>query len=418
MVLRFVFGLILVIWMGWWMSGCENTATQPLSGKSLVLVKFTDHPASVPENQRIRFSLRAVDSSASRKSTVFRKNSSIKSITSGKIVFFDLGIDRETLEQNLSDSTIQSQLEEFHANLPAMTSFEQYVGLQLQSVKIVTRNAGGIEQQGELEIANGMARGLFWLTEGMKSAAIGLFEDGNLVYVGNAEHFEAVAGDTAYAYIFLEYTGPISMDLFSPQNNDSTYDGFIAVSGNIQAGVNYPYDLLHLKMRVNDEYEQMAQVNYYGNFTTTALLTRRTNTIQVTARDPRTGETASGTVTVRFVGDFAALRATLSWDGPGDLDLSMKSPDSLECSPAQPNIGGMVMDVINYQGYGPESISVLQPVTGGYRVFVANRGQVIGVTATVRIYRYNPNSDMEELIDTQTHYFDNPNPWTVGVYQP
>jgi hypothetical protein len=263
-----------------------------------------------------------------------------------------------------------------------------------------------------------MARGMFWLTEGMKSAAIGLFEDGNLMYVGNAEHFEAVAGDTAYAYVFLEYTGPITMDLFSPRDNDSTYDGFVSVSGNIQAGTNYLYDMLHLKMRVNDEYEQMAQVDYYGNFTTTALLTRRSNTIQVTATDPHTGETASSSVTVRFVGEFPRLRAALSWDGLGDLDLFMKSPDSLECSPVQPNIGGMEMNVVNSQGYGPESISVVQPVTGGYRVYVMNSGQVTGVTATVRIYRYNPDSHQEELIDTQTHYFDNTNPWTVGVYQP
>ncbi len=415
---KWIFWFLGISLMGWLWLGCESNSLNPPGKGSLVVVRFVNESASLPSGKGTGFPLRILNQSAGSGAGKLARAVAQNEITGGKVVFFDLGIDWETLEQNLQDSVIMRQVEDFYSNMPPVTSFEQYVSLREQYVKIITRNVGGIEKQGELEIANGMARGMFLLTEGLKSASIGLLEGGNLLYVGDADQFEAHSGDTTYAYFYLQYTGPISLEILSPQDGDSLYDRVANVSGELRAGQNASFYDMEIKMLVNGEYQQKINADYNGLFYTTALLTRRTNSLQVSVKDTRTGQTASQTIQVQFLGDFPYLRAALSWDGFADLDLHMVSPDSLDCSALQPDIGGMFLDVGNNYAYGPESISLLQPTTGEYQVYVENRSQATGITATVTIFRYNPNTDREEIIDTQTHLFNTTGNWMVGSYQP
>ena len=123
--------------------------------------------------------------------------------------------------------------------------------------------------------------------------------------------------------------------------------------------------------------------------------------LQVTATDSA-GQTASCTTQVTAEGH--GLRVELTWDGPGNLDLHLHDPFNTpwftagDCwagnrtpiwDPASPAGQGAnpVLDWDNASGFGPEHITVEEPITwNGYTIAVAHHGGAAGRVATVRIF--------------------------------
>ncbi|GAB4326860.1 MAG: hypothetical protein Kow0037_00040 [Calditrichia bacterium] len=399
---------------------CEQQAVNPHSGNMApVVVRLLNGPppeaSQLPPNATTLL-LKTNNPALAGLARGFCKPGGTSLINSGKVVFFDLGISFEEFEQIESDTSLQKQADLIWKNMTPSTNFQDHIDLRVNYLDFLTSNRSSIEKEGNLEISNEMVRGEFFLTEGLKAATIGLFDSGEMYYLGDSEGlFMASPQDTSYIYIFLEYTGPLNLNLSLPPE---TPNRVLPIEGQIEATGYIDSERFHISMVVNQEYTQEIRPDFSGIFMSTAILTRRTNTITFTVLDTLTGRTASFQQTVQFTGEFPALRASLSWDGYGDLDLHMMAPDSSECYYLNPNIGGMVLDVDNTSGFGPENISVIAPQTGQYTVSVVNFGQVTGLTATVNIYRWNPNLDREDLIDTQTHFFGDTEPWMVGSYQP
>lgn len=342
------------------------------------------------------------------------KHHAAAAIDRAEVVFYDLGVDTATLFQNLQDPAIQQRVYELALqNDPA--TFEEWIQYGASLLDVITRNRSRIERRADLTISQDRARGEFRLQEGTKAALLGFFENGQFVYIGDSDFFEATPEDTAYVRVYMYFTGPIGVSIQSPPDGFSTTERVVLVFGG--AVGNGDLSALTGVLVINDSISQEIDIDSLGLFSTAAILPRRTNTLEVKVYDnPVSSHSASDRITVFFTGDFPALRATLTWDGYGDLDLHMIDPAGNECYFLNPSVGGMVLDVDNVNGFGPENISVVNQVTGIYTVFVENFGSITGLTATVKIFKYNPASGHEELIDEQTHLFSTPDPWDVGQY--
>lgn len=406
--------LLFVLFIFW---GCERNSSgpQPEGGSFVALQLVYGHPGGGAFDLTRR--LAGVPPAPGRRSQSFpglAKNNAAAAIDRAEVVFYDLGVDTATLYQNLQDPAIQQQVYELTLQTDPAT-FEEWIQYGASLLDVITRNRSRIERRADLTISQDRARGEFRLQEGYKAALLGFFESGQFVYLGDSEFFEATPEDTAYVTVYMYFTGPIGVSIQSPQDSFSTTERVVFVYG---AAVGSG-DLSGLTgvMVINDSISQQIAIDSAGFFNTAAILPRRTNTIEVTVIDSISANVrASDMVTVFFTGNFPALRATLSWDGFGDLDLHMLNPAGQECYFLNPSIGGMVLDVDNMAGFGPENISVVSQVTGVYTVFVENFSGTTGLTATVKIFRYNQLSGHEELIDEQTHLFATPDPWDVGQY--
>lgn len=406
-----ILSALLVFW------GCERNSSGPQQqgGPVVALQLVYNHPGGGAFD--LTRWLAGVPPAPGRRSQSFpglAKNHAAAAIDRAEVVFYDIGVDTATLFQNLQDPAIQQQVYELTMQTDPAT-FEEWIQYGASLLDVVTRNQSRIERRADLTISQDRARGEFRLQEGYKAALLGFFENGEFVYIGDSEFFEATPEDTAYVTVYMYFTGPIGVSIQSPQDSFSTTERVVLVYG---AAVGSG-DLSGLSgiLVINGSISQGIAIDSLGFFSTAAILTQRTNTLEVTVFDSlSSNNSASDMVTVFFTGNFPALRATLSWDGYGDLDLHMLDPAGNECYFLNPSIGGMVLDVDNVSGFGPENISVVSQVTGIYTVFVENFSGTTGLTATVKIFKYNQVSGQEELIDEQTHLFSTPDPWDVGQY--
>ncbi|NIT55341.1 MAG: hypothetical protein GWN00_03615 [Aliifodinibius sp.] len=239
------------------------------------------------------------------------------------------------------------------------------------------------------------------------------------MYFGTPESpIYASPDDTTFVNLFLSYAGPLDLVITLPEDNFSTTQRVIPIEGTVRSGQEVDYSSLSATLSVNDNISQKIAIDTLsGFFFTSALLPQRNNRIEVSVADSINNQLVSDQITVSFTGTFPFLRAALSWDGQADLDLHMINPNGLECYFSNPQVGGMELDVDNTSGFGPENISVTtDTIPGLYNVFVRNFSSTLGITANVKIFKYNPNIDEEELIDEQSRLFSDVNDWIVGDY--
>jgi len=186
--------------------------------------------------------------------------------------------------------------------------------------------------------------------------------------------------------------GPEVRITFPP--NDTTFTtNVIDVSGTVGD------DTVSTVILILDEVFQTIAVDN-RDFSNPVVLSVGMNKIIVEATN--SDGTRSDMVTVEFQGDSTALRATLIWDtNDTDMDLQMENPNGEVCSFVNPVIGGMKLDVDDADGFGPENISVNQPISGEYITRVVNfsASAGFGTTATVYIFRD------EILIKIRSHTF-------------
>lgn len=197
------------------------------------------------------------------------------------------------------------------------------------------------------------------------------------------------------------------VQITAPTTNSTFFTNVAIISGTVQP------DTVATATLIVNGFAQLIPVTN-GTFSNAAVLSVGTNTISVAARN--SDGVGADVVTVNFQGTPAALRATLTWDtGNTDMDLQMVNPNGDVCSFINPSIAGMTLDVDDANGFGPENISVNQPITGNYTVRVVNFSAAAGYGTTATVYIFKN----ETLIDTQVHTFsasDANNTWQVGIY--
>ena len=113
----------------------------------------------------------------------------------------------------------------------------------------------------------------------------------------------------------------------------------------------------------------------YGTFSDLIILTTGGNGIRFYAAN-ELGFTISQQFVVAWQppGDIL-FRATLTWDGSGDMDLHVQDPNNEHCYYSNKTIGTGFLDVDNTTAYGPENFTCIvyegnQPVPGTYHVWV------------------------------------------------
>ena len=279
-------------------------------------------------------------------------------------------------ESALIDTTNQDSTKDFLDNVVRM--FQSYTGDKY-------RFAGEFT----LEIDGSVARGTINAKPGLNYFFIALREQGTTQLW--FERFFTVSENEELNTICFG-CGPEVRITFPPEDTTFTTN-VINVSGTVGD------DTVSTAKLILGEVSQTIPVNN-GQFSNPVVLSVGTNTIIVQASNA--DGTGSDRVTVEFQGDSTALRATLIWDTNGtDMDLQMENPNGEVCSFVNPEIGGMKLDVDDADGFGPENISVNQPISGEYITRVVNfsASAGFGTTATVYIFRD------ETLLEIRNHTF-------------
>ncbi|RMI14525.1 MAG: hypothetical protein D6681_05130, partial [Calditrichaeota bacterium] len=243
----------------------------------------------------------------------------------------------------------------------------------------------------ELEVENGVARGVVRVDPGWHFFLIALrerhvtrFSDGKFFFVRPLEENHLCFGCDGLPL------APV-VQISSPEDSSVSTLRVIPVRGTVSDDT-----ISTATLTINGQ-SQTIPVDG-GIFNNPVVLSADTNIIRVEAANEF--GVGSDEVMVIFQGQAAVMRANLTWDTDGtDMDLHMINPAGVECFFAARNVGGMELDVDDIDGFGPENISVIEPVPGNYIVRVVNFTGPggFGTTATVRIFKNG------QLIDTQRH---------------
>jgi len=126
-------------------------------------------------------------------------------------------------------------------------------------------------------------------------------------------------------------------------------------------------------------YSQNISLDAKGRFYGKVVLRAGENTIKLRAKN------SNKTISIKLDREPVELRATLVWDGSGDIDLYMTHNGST-CSYTNKNTSGMTLDVDNTSSYGPENIYVKE-ASGSYAISVRNYSGATGRTATIYIFK-------------------------------
>lgn len=320
------------------------------------------------------------------KINVFRKNSANRAaIDEVKVLVLDMSQWQSEAEfrqaweamneSALIDTTNQDSTKDFWENVVRM--FQSYTGDKY-------RFAGEFT----LEIDGSVARGTINAKPGLNYFLIALREQATTQFW--FERFLVV--DESQENTLCIGCGP-EVQIISPADGSTTTTNVITISGTVSD------DTVSTAKLILGEVSQTIPVNN-GQFSNPIVLSVGTNTIIVQASNA--DGTGSDRVTVEFQGDSTTLRATLIWDtNSTDMDLQMENPNGEVCSFVNPEIGGMKLDVDDADGFGPENISVNQPINGEYIIRVVNfsASAGFGTTATVYIFRD------ETLLEVRSHTF-------------
>ena len=187
----------------------------------------------------------------------------------------------------------------------------------------------------------------------------------------------------------------------SPLNGVTVNLRALAVSGNVLDGA-----FSSGNITVNAGTPEDLNINEVGGFTNTVSLANEDNTITVTVSDGE-GHTGSQTIAVHL--EPYAIRIELTWDAgietpETDLDVHFIRPDgSYNVAPGDCNwanqhpewgVAGTDdnpnLSRDDFDGYGPETITLLQPSeVGTYQVIInyySDNGTELSANATVLIY--------------------------------
>jgi hypothetical protein len=133
--------------------------------------------------------------------------------------------------------------------------------------------------------------------------------------------------------------------------------------------------------------EAPIDVNANGTFQTIAILRPGTNTISVRAVNAQ-GSSVSQPLTVNYTpaaGTNFLFRATLTWDGPGDIDLHVFDPNNAHAYYGNEEIATGELDVDNTEAVGPENFSLRTATPGRYKIAVNSYSGGEGRRATLRV---------------------------------
>jgi hypothetical protein len=158
------------------------------------------------------------------------------------------------------------------------------------------------------------------------------------------------------------------------------------------------------------------------SFSTEVVLRPGSNDIRFIAAN-EFGATVSDPVNIYYEAWGTILfRATLSWDGSGDMDLHVEDPNGEHCYFGNQVIGTGNLDVDNVTSYGPENFTCIvpdggEPVAGTYHVYVRfySGSEPRGCTITLLL---NPGTAQEEIATFGPYTLDSgSNDWyAVYVY--
>jgi uncharacterized protein YfaP (DUF2135 family) len=115
----------------------------------------------------------------------------------------------------------------------------------------------------------------------------------------------------------------------------------------------------------------------------------------------------------------AGIRVTLTWNTAGtDVDLWVTDPDGEKCYyDHETTLSGLMLDVDDTNGYGPENITNQSPPAGDYLVQVHyyddhDDETAIGSDCTI-VVRLNEGTDDEEVRTYSGYLSDTDDIWTV-----
>jgi uncharacterized protein YfaP (DUF2135 family) len=137
-----------------------------------------------------------------------------------------------------------------------------------------------------------------------------------------------------------------------------------------------------------------------GAFTGSAILRPGANTVKfIAANEFGIVVSPDFIVTYNLSGDIL-FRATLTWDGPGDMDLHVIDPNGEHCYYSHKVIGTGSLDVDNVVAYGPENFTCVvaegsSAVAGTYHVYVHDYDGS-AVNANYISLTLNPGTPYEE----------------------
>ena len=139
-----------------------------------------------------------------------------------------------------------------------------------------------------------------------------------------------------------------------------------------------------------------------GAFTASAILRPGANTVKfIAANEFGIVVSQDFIVTYTLNGDIL-FRATLTWDGSGDMDLHVIDPNGEHCYYSNKVIGTGSLDVDNVTAYGPENFTCVVPdgssaVAGTYYIYVHNYDGS-AVNANYISLTLNPGTPYEESV--------------------
>jgi len=129
-----------------------------------------------------------------------------------------------------------------------------------------------------------------------------------------------------------------------------------------------------------------------GDFSTVAILHPGANTIYVWAVNSG-GSTISEPIEITWTPTGNVyFRTTLTWDGPGDIDLHTWDPNMNHCAYWNKTISTGILDVDNIVADGPENFTCIALVDGRFRIAV-NSFDSAPRNATIRVSVFSgPNA--------------------------
>ena len=213
-----------------------------------------------------------------------------------------------------------------------------------------------------------------------------------------------------FAEVVYKVSTPLDLiTIISPSASMVTSKNVITVKGKVQrsslnSGVN------EVIIEVNNV-KLISKISSSGYFESKVVLAAGDNTIKIYFRGC---EELAKTVTVKNSSKPSKFKATLVWDGSGDLDLHVKDVHkNITCyySNKKPQ-DNFFLDVDNTSSYGPENIAIIDDLSPLYEVSVINYSSGNGRKATVYIFIN------EELIEVKDHVMrSSKEKWAVGSYE-
>jgi hypothetical protein len=174
-----------------------------------------------------------------------------------------------------------------------------------------------------------------------------------------------------------------------PLNTPDIWDGYVEIVRN--KSETYVLSDHELQQVVEDDDEPTTRWEFFRR----VRLFNSWNTLEIYVRAFPGGTVLEYSPVVNLSGDWSASRdpilCSAQWPGSDFANLNLHVIDDLgnDCSEDDPNIGGMIMDVPDPFGYGPEYITVTNTRRATYRIqveYAGDNGLDSPVNCRVHVY--------------------------------